>query len=291
MRFKNKKVIVTGGLGFIGSHLVNALIDEGADVLLIDNLSSGYAENKDKRMPNDQALIGDFTDFNYLLKVFKQFEPEYVFHIGAWGRMPMCMEDPIGAYKNNVMGTINVLEASRQVKVKKVVLSSSCIVYCQDTPYKGTKTALEHLSKIYYNSYDLSTISLRYGNVYGERQKVGMDSAMFAMFKDSMKTTSRLKIFGDGEQTRDWINVKDICEANMLSALSYETGAMDICTGNSISLNYIVKDVLNLPFEHIEQRKGDEKHIALDPRRAKERINFKSQIKFEDGIKKVWENL
>lgn len=284
-RFLNKKILVTGGLGFIGSHLVDKLVDEGANVVIIDNLYSGYIENKNK---DAKWYDADFTDLKTVEYIMSKEKPEYVFHIGAWGRMPMCMENPIGAYQNNLMGTINILQASREFGVKKVILSSSCIVYCQHTPYWATKVALEDAAKVYREMYGLSTISLRYGNVYGTRQKVGMDSAMFAMLKDSYEKEGKVKIFGDGEQTRDWVNVSDVCEANMLSALSNYEGELDIATGKTQSLNYIVKEVLKIPFEHTEERKGDEKHIKLNPELAKTAIGFEAKVVFEEGIKEIW---
>ena len=283
MRFQNKKCVVTGGLGFIGSHLVDKLINEGAEVIIIDNLSSGYIDNLN---PKAKFLKKDFSKHKLDFRGI-----DYVFHIGAWGRMPMCLEDPVGAYQNNVMGTIRVLEAARQAKVKKVVLSSSCIVYCQHTPYWSTKIALEDAAKVYREMYGLSTICLRYGNVYGTRQKVGMDSAMFAMLKDSFNKEGKVKIFGDGEQTRDWIHVDDVCEANILAALSNAEGELDICTGRSLSLNYIVKEVLKLPYEHTDERKGDEKHIKLNPEPALLKIGFKAQKVFEEELPKIWQTL
>lgn len=285
---KNKKVLITGVAGFVGSHLQDMLIEQGAEVYGIDNMSSGYKENINKKT---KFRYLDFTIFDNLLYFFKEVKPDYVFHVGAWGRMPMCLKDPIGAYNNNLIGTVNVLEASRQAGVKKVILSSSCIVYCQPTPYWSTKMGLEQAAIVYRKMYGLPTISLRYGNIYGERQKVGMDSAMFAMLKDSLNKQGHIKIFGDGKQTRDWVYVKDICEANIMAAKSDYQGELDICTGKSQSLNYIVKDVLKIPFEHTEERKGDEKHIKLNPKPANRYIGFKAKTIFENQIKEVWEKL
>lgn len=286
------KILVTGGAGFIGSHLVDYLIEQGHEVYVIDNLTSGYVENINEKASFTEL---DFTDKEELFYYFERVKPDYVFHVGAWGRMPMCMEDPIGAYENNLMGTVNVLEASRRNKVKKVVLSSSCIVYCQHTPYWSTKVGLEEAAKVYREMYGLSTACLRYGNVYGERQRVGMDSAMFAMLKDSYNKEGKIHIFGDGTQTRDWVNVKDVCRANLKAALSDFEGEIDIATGKSISLNYIVevlkKFVPKLEVVYQEERKGDEKHIKLSTKEAEEKIGFKAEINFEDAIEKVWNSL
>ncbi len=282
-RFSGKKVVVTGGAGFIGSHLVDKLVDEGAEVLILDNLSTGSKQNINPKAKFQRVnfVMPTTTDIAIL-----EFRPDFVFHLGAWARMPMCMDDPRGAYANNVMGTLNVLEASRKAKVKKVVLSSSCIVYCKETPYKGSKMALEQLGKIYRESYELPTISLRYGNVYGTRQNIEKDSAMFAMLRKTFNEKGYVEIFGDGEATRDWVHVSDICEANMLAALSEYVGEIDIATGRSLSLNTIVQ-ILGVEAKHIGERKGDERFITMDPAMGKN-IGFEAKVKFEDGIKEVW---
>jgi UDP-glucose 4-epimerase len=287
MKLENKKVLVTGCAGFVGSHLVDGLLEEGAIVYGIDNYK--YVNNRNTKAIE---IWLDFTIRDRLVDYFKEIKPDYVFHVGAWGRMPMCLEDPIGAYENNLIGTLNVLEASRQAGVKKVVLSSSCIVYCQPTPYWSTKRGLEDVARVYRETYGLPTICLRYGNIYGQRQRVGQDSAMFAMLRDSYNKTKQIHIFGDGEQTRDWINVKDIVEANIQGVLKEFKGELDICTGNSISLNYII-DVLkqitpDIKVIYQEERKGDEKHIELNPEPAKRVLDFEAKIKFEEGIKEVW---
>lgn len=288
MRLKDKKCLVTGGAGFIGSHLVDQLLEEGADVYVIDNMSSGRKDNL-----NEKAKFTwlDFTIKNNVYDYFEQIKPDYVFHVGAWGRMPMCLEDPVGAYENNVMGTIHILEASRRVGVKKVVLTSSCIVYCEETPYKSSKIALEDIARVYRKSYNLPTICLRYANTYGKRQNIDKDSAMFAMLRKSYNEKGSIDIFGDGEQTRDWINVKDVVEGNILGVFKEFQGEVDICTGNSISLNYIAKVLKtitpDLKVNYVGKRKGDAEHMKLNSELAKEVLGFEAKIKFEDGIKEV----
>lgn len=280
-----KKVVVTGGWGFVGSHLVDELIKTGNEVVVIDNGSQGDTQNS---MAGN--IEGDFAlmTVEQLASIFDGMD--YVFHVGAWSRMPQCMSDPVGAYANNVTGSVKVLEAARRAGVKRVVLSSSCIVYCEETPYKSTKIAMEDIARVYRTTFGLSTICLRYGNIYGTRQKVGQDSAMFAMLKDASNKNGKVQIFGDGTQTRDWISVKDIVRANILVAEQDTEGEFDICTGRSIDLNYII-DVLGLEAEHVEERKGDAKHINLDPKPAKDILGFEAEIKFEEEIKDVWKNL
>jgi UDP-glucose 4-epimerase len=285
-KLEGKKCLVTGVAGFIGSHLADRLVELGADVYGIDNMYSGYYKNINDKVKFTQF---DFTDREAVLEYFDVIRPEYVFHLGAWSRMPMCLEDPLGAYQNNVIGSLNILEQSRKYGVKKVVLSSSCIVYGEETPYKATKVAMEDAAKVYRTMYGLPTTCFRYANVYGTRQEVGMDSAMFAMLKDSLNKNGYVTIFGDGEQTRDWVHVDDICRANIHFMESDFEGEIDIATGRSISLNQII-DILGVPAKYIEKRKGDALHISLDPEPAK-KLGYETTIKFEDGIKDVWQKL
>jgi len=281
---KNKKCIVTGGAGFIGSHLADYLIELGADVYVVDNLSSGYKENINEKA---KFKFLELTNKDNVFDYFKRIKPDYVFHLAAWSRMPMCLADPIGAYENNLMASMHVIEASRRNKVKRVVLTSSCIVYCEDTPYKYSKIAMEDVARTYNKFYESSIISLRYANVYGTRQNIDHDSAMFAMLRKTYNEKGYVNIFGDGEQTRDWINVKDVCRANVMAAQSDYCGEMDIATGKSISLNSIIK-TLGIEAKYLPEREGDAKHINLDNKKAEEFIGFKTEIPFEEGIKEVW---
>jgi UDP-glucose 4-epimerase len=285
-KLKGKKCLVTGVAGFIGSHLADRLLELGAEVYGIDNFYTGFSKNIPEGVKFTEL---DFSRAEALHEYFDVIRPEYVFHVGAWSRMPMCLDDPQGAYNGNVIGSLNVLEESKKYGVKKVVLSSSCIVYCEETPYKSSKVAMEDIARVYRKMYELPTACLRYANVYGTRQEVGSDSAMFAMLKDTYKREGHVNIFGDGEQTRDWIHVDDVCRANIHFMESDFEGEIDIATGNSISLNYII-DVLGVKAKYMEERKGDAKHIKLNPEPAK-KLGYEATINFEDGIKNVWENL
>lgn len=285
MRLKNKKVLITGAAGFIGSHLADKCVAEGAEVYGIDNLSSGKVENINHGVKFE---LVDIKDFGRLIDCFESIKPDIVFHLAAWGRMPMCLEDSIGAYQNNVMGSLHVLEAARHFNVKKVVLSSSCIVYGEETPYKSSKVAMEDIARVYRKSYGVKSTCLRYGNVFGTRQDINKDSAMFAMLRKKFNESGVVDIFGDGEQTRDWVFVADIAEANVLAALSDFEGELDIATGRSISLNYII-EYLKLKANYLPERPGDARHIMLNPELAKKAIGFEAKTPFEEGIKEVWE--
>lgn len=280
------KSVVTGGAGFIGSHLVDYLVSEGHEVCVIDNMSSGRRENMNQEA---RYLELDFATCPMAELESAMSGATYVFHVGAWGRMPMCLEDPEGAYANNVMGSVRVMEAARRSGVKKAVLSSSCIVYCEQTPYRSTKVAMEEAARVYREAYGLPTACLRYANVFGTRQVLESDSAMFAMLRRAYAANGKVQIFGDGEQTRDWMHVSDCVRANLLAAESDFVGEVDVCTGRSITLNYIVDELLRVEHEHVAERPGDARHIVLDPKPAAEAFGFVASVKLEDKVSDVWE--
>ena len=159
------KYLVTGGAGFVGSHLVDELIELGHDVIILDNLLSGFEKNINK-----MAIFYN-CDIRNLSNILEYFtDVDGVFHLAAIARTPWCIENPILAYETNVMGTLNILEASRLKNIKRVILTSSNVIYAFWTPYRSSKEALESLAKVYNEMYGISTICLRNSNVYGTRQ-------------------------------------------------------------------------------------------------------------------------
>ena len=177
--------LVTGGAGFIGSHLVDELIKQGNDVVVVDNLISGYRDNVN---PGAVFYNNDISDFQKLGKIFENHYFDGIFHLAAISRTVWCIDDPIMAYKCNVTGTLNILEYSRIKKIKRIVLASSSIVYAFMTPFRTSKEALEGLADTYNKMYSVSTISLRFSNVYGPRQsETGPALNVFASFKKSIK--------------------------------------------------------------------------------------------------------
>ena len=279
-RFSGKKCAVVGGLGFIGSHIVDRLIEEGAEVLVLDNCLTGNNFN-----PNATFVKTDITDFDQLLYGLRDID--YVFHTAAIARTPWCIDDPILCYKTNVMGTLNVLEASRKNAVGRVVLSSSNVVYAFDTPYRTSKESVERLGDTYVRMYKQSVISLRYSNVYGKRQREdGPSPNVFAALRKSKRENGHLIITGDGEQSRDYTHVSDIVEGNLLAALSDYCGTVDLCTGVNTSLNQVAK-YFDCPVKYIEERPGDVKHIVQDSKPAKEILDFQYTVGLEAGIRDV----
>lgn len=274
-----KKILVTGGRGFIGSHLVDKLV-ETFEVVVIDNELSGNNLN-----PKATYYNADIRVQKDISTYFKDID--YVFHMAAIPRTVWCIDDPILCYETNVLGSLNVLEASLKNNVKRVILTSSNIVYAADTPYKASKLAMEEIAKVYNSLYGLSTICLRNSNVYGTRQREdGIGPNCFASIKKSVKENGYIEITGDGEQTRDFTHVSDIVQANILAMNTDITGNIDLCTGRNVSLNYVA-NLFNAPIKYIPDRKGDIKHIIQNNTESRNRLNWKAKIALEEGIRDV----
>jgi UDP-glucose 4-epimerase len=274
-----KRVVVCGGAGFIGSHLVDRLLARGNIVTVVDNFFCC-----DEKNFNDEAvyLNRDIRKIDDLISAFKY--ADVVFNTAAIARTPWCIDDPILCYETNVMGTLNVLEAARKNNVPRVVLSSSNVVYAFDTPYRTSKEAVERLGDTYVKMYGQSVISLRYSNVYGKRQlETGPSPNVFAALRKTKKECGKIIITGDGEQSRDFTHVSDIVAGNISAAESSWCGHLDLCTGINISMNEIAK-FFDCPVEYIEDRPGDIKHIRQDPALAKEILGWVAKVKIEDGI-------
>lgn len=283
---KNKKVIVTGGLGFIGSHIVEKL-NENNDVVIVDDQSTGKIENiKDLDFTKIDTTLGSIASIN-LEEIFDGCD--YLFHLAALTSVPKSVNDPFNTNETNITGTLKILEAAKNVKIKKVVLSSSSSVYGETevlpiseetplnplSPYAVTKAAGELYCNVFTEVHELPTISLRYFNVFGPRQDPNSQyAAVIPIFIDKILKNKRPSIYGDGEQTRDFVSVKNVVEANILAAESKQTGAFNIGLGKSITINKlfeIIKDVTGKDIEplHKKERHGDIKHSVADISKSK----------------------
>lgn len=273
------KYLVTGGAGFIGSHLVDRLVAEGHEVLVIDNLLSG-----NMKYINSKSIFinADIRDIANIEQYFKGCDG--VFHLAAIARTPWCIDDPILCYQTNVMGTINVLEAARRASIKRVVVTSSNVVYAFMTPYRSSKEALEQIAKVYTDMYGLSVICLRNSNVYGQRQsEKGPSPNVFSALRKCKKENDYLTITGDGEQTRDFTHVSDIVNGHVLAMESSYNGVLDLCTGKNYSLNFVAS-YFNAPIKYTDERPGDVKHIFQDPDPAFKMLGWKAKVPLEEGI-------
>ena len=274
--------LVTGAAGFIGSHVVDRLIADGHQVTAFDNLLTGDQGNVN---PAAKFLLGDIRSLNQVVEAAQNVDG--IFHFAAIARTPWTIEDPVLAMETNLMGTVNVLEAARLRGVKRVVLSSSSVVYAAETPYKAGKLAGELIARAYAEMYGMSVLSFRYSNVYGKRQSEdGPSPNVFAALRKTKRETGKVQITGDGTQTRAYTHVSDIVEGNIRGMASDYVGVIDLTTGIYTSMNEVA-GLFGAEIEYIPERKGDIKHIAQDPVPAKEILGWEATVKIEDGIKDV----
>jgi len=270
--------VISGGLGFVGSHLQDELLAQGHEVWVIDNLITGDRANLN---PKSMFLYGDIGSALALLPN----EVDWFFHCAAIARTQWCVDDPLLANATNVTGTLKALEWARERKVKRFVHSSSCIVYVKTTPYWVSKEAAENYVSIYPDLYGLSTIALRYSNIYGSLRQSEKGPAIncLASLRKSKREQGYIWITGTGEQTRDFIHVDDVVRANIMAAQSPVTGWYDVCTGKQTSMNEMAA-YFACPIEYIEERAGDVKEIISDPVPAERDLGFKYSIEVPDGI-------
>jgi UDP-glucose 4-epimerase len=297
---KNKKVLITGGLGFIGSHLVEELSKDN-QVVVIDNESSGDVKNIEHLDLESISLdLGDINSVNLndLLE-----DVNYVFHLAALASVPRSVADPLLCNHVNVTGTLKLLSAACKNEVEKFVFSSSSAIYGDSkvlplsekvppnpkSPYAASKVAGELYCHIFNEVYGLSTVSLRYFNVYGPRQDPNSQyAAAIPKFMNAFVKGGIPIIYGDGEQTRDFVYVKDVVKANIHFCQSNETGEFQIGSGKSIRINQlfeIMKTLFNSDSKPVyqEPRPGDIKHSSADISKA---INagFRPDTDFVEGL-------
>ena len=284
-------ILVTGGAGFIGSHLVESLVSQGAYVTVLDNFKTGKKENLNTVLSSIALIEGDITDYETCRKATAH--QQLIFHCAAETSVPESMHNPLVCYDTNLTGTAIVLEAARQNKVQRLIFSSSCAVYgpqqgpCTETapchptsPYGLSKLMGEMLCKNYSTNNWLETVSLRYFNVYGTRQDAYAPyAAAVANFKAAMAQNRPITIFGDGLQTRDFVPVQQIVDANLnvgiLPEKSINGLIFNCATGTSITLLQLVQK-LKHEFPNFTEsimfapaRDGDVKHTAADCSRYK----------------------
>jgi len=273
---------VTGGAGFIGSHLVDALIDGGAEVLVLDNLLSGYREQVNPKATFNQI---DVCQLGRLLEAVHLYRPRGIFHCAALARTPWCIEEPSKAFVNNVAATAAVLEAGRRGPVARLVLCSSNVVYAADTPYKASKLMGEEWAKAYESTYGVNAISLRFSNVYGPRQSEnGPSPNVFAALRKCLRENGYVEITGDGEQSRDFTHVRDIVRGLLAAMATNLTGTLDLCTGVNYTLNQVAK-MFNAPVRYVAERPGDVKHIRQDAAPAQKFLGWSATISLPVGIR------
>ncbi len=301
------KVVVTGGAGFIGSHIVEHWINEGAEVHIIDNLRSGYKSNVEL-FPGAIFHQVSVTEKDKVKEIIKG--ASYIHHLAALVSVPESVEKPEECLEINVKGLLNVLDAAKEYEVKKVVFSSSAAVYGDNpespkkvemnpapkTPYAITKLDGEYYLKMYNELYGLQTVSLRYFNVFGPRQDPKSQyAAAIPIFISKAIKNLPIIIYGDGEQTRDFIYVKDVVTANVLSAISQNVnGVFNVANGNATSVNQIVNEIIKATGStskvvYQDVRSGDIKHSLAYVEKTKEILGFNPNYSLMEGIKSTIE--
>jgi UDP-glucose 4-epimerase len=294
------RAIVTGGAGFIGSHVVDLLVARGEDVLVLDDLSTGKREN----VPDAQLEVVDIRK-----PLDDRFEgAEVCFHLAAQADVRVAVERPDHDADINVLGTINVLEAARRYGTQIVLASTGGAIYgeCDEpapedaprrpfSPYGVSKLAAEEYLAAYNRLYGTSNVSLRYGNVYGPRQDPHGEAGVVAIFFGRLAEGERPRIFGDGSQTRDYVYAGDVARAT-LAAVGKKGGVFNIGTGietSVLELCELCRRVADseLEAEHADARLGELQRSVLDVSRAERELGWRPEIALEDGLRRTWEAL
>lgn len=299
--------LVTGGAGFIGSNLCEALLNMGYKVRCLDDLSTGKKENADIFMDNpDYTFIkGDIKELDVCVKACENVD--YILHQAAWGSVPRSIEEPLFYCANNIQGTLNMLEAARQNKVKKFVYASSSSVYGDEpnlpkkegtegnllSPYALTKRCDEEWAKLYTRLYGLDTYGLRYFNVFGRRQNPdGAYAAVIPKFIRQLMNDERPVINGDGRQSRDFTYIENVIEANLKACAASHDAAgevFNIAYGgreNLVDIYYMLTKALGKDIEPNfgPERAGDIKHSNADISKAEKMLGYEPEYDFERGL-------
>jgi UDP-glucose 4-epimerase len=292
------KCLVTGGAGFIGSNLVNTLIEQGDEVIIIDNLSTGKKENLN---PKAKFIEEDLVNLEKIKPHFKGVD--YVYHLAALPRVQLSIEKPVETHKANIDGTLNVLLAAKEAKVKRLIYSASSSAYGNTdvlptkedqlpqpmSPYGLHKYTGEHYCRLFSLLYGLETVSLRYFNIYGPHMAFeGAYCTVIAIFLQQKKAGKPLTICGDGTQTRDFTYVDDVIRANLLATTSQKVGqgeVINIGAGDNHSVNEVAEKIggetTNIP-PRIEPH-----DTKADTTKAKELLDWQPEVNFDEGIKRT----
>jgi nucleoside-diphosphate-sugar epimerase len=299
--------LVTGGAGFIGSHIVEALVTKGKRVRVIDNLSTGKRENLQHLMNEIEFIEGDLRDQEATVRAVEGVD--FVMHQAAIPSVPRSIKDPKNTTENNLNGTLHLLLAARDAGVKRVVYASSSSVYGDSptlpksedfspaplSPYAASKLAGEYYCRVFSQVYGLETVSLRYFNVFGPRQDpLSLYAAVIPIFISSALTNKPLVVYGDGEQTRDFSFVANVVQANLLACEAEDIAGetLNIGGGTQTSLNQLIKElqaIVNtaLDVEYADPRPGDVKHSLASVEKAKKLIGYECAVPFGEGLRRT----
>ncbi len=299
------RYVVTGGAGFIGSHIVEELVRRNETVTVIDNFSTGKRENVKPFEGTAEIIDADISQAKNLAQILKG--AEYVIHQAAIPSVPKSIIDPVRSHEANVNGTLQLLVACREAGVKRVVYASSSSLYGDSptlpkhegmmpnplSPYGAQKLFGETYCQVFTKSYGLETVSLRYFNVFGPRQDATSQySGVLALFIPAVLEGRRPTIYGDGEQSRDFTYVKNVVEANLLACKAPGVAGQffNVACGDRITVNSMLQQINKITGKDIspvyaDARAGDIKHSQADITRAKERLSYVPRVSFEEGLR------
>jgi UDP-glucose 4-epimerase len=298
------RVLVTGGAGFIGSHLVDALLERGHRVSVLDNLTTGLRS----QVPNEASFHElDLRDAEGVAGALKAEAPEVIFHLAAQADVRRSMDEPSYDASVNIVGSLHLLEYAARAGLHRFIFASTggaiygepdALPVPEDHPdrplsnYGVSKAAVERFLRVHHQAFDLQAVALRYANAYGPRQNPKGEAGVVAIFSKLMLAGKRPTIFGDGTKTRDYVHVSDIVAAN-LAALEREAGGVyNIGTGVSTSDQAVfeaVRDALAVNLEPIygPRRKGEVEHICLNAVRAQQELSWKPEVEFRSGVQQT----
>ena len=303
------KYLITGGAGFIGSNLARFILDKGHEVVVLDNFATGKRDNLTEIMDRITLIEGDIRDRKTVDKAVAGCKA--IFHEGALGSVPRSVEDPFTSHDVNVNGTVTVLESARALGVKRVVFAASSSAYGDQptspkhegmvpapiSPYASSKVCCEVYLQAYAAVYKMETVALRYFNVFGPRQDpFGAYAAVIPAFVSQLLKKERPVVFGDGEQSRDFCYIENVCSANWLGANAPAENCdgrpMNIACNSAVTLNQILnklKSLMNVDIQAIykEPRAGDVKHSLADISLAKKKIGYEPLVYFDEGLERA----
>jgi len=304
MRVEFNKALVTGGAGFIGSHLVEALLSSGCRVAVLDNLSGGSLANLETVKDRIEFYKNDIRQLDVLTSIAQGCD--VIFHLAAVVAVQQTIRDPVESAMVNDIGTVNVLEAARRNKLQRFVLASSCAVYGDDpqlpkketmtpmpaSPYAVHKLSAEHYARIYGEIFGLKTASLRFFNVFGPRQDPSSPySGVISIFMTRAISSQAPVIYGDGNQSRDFVYVKDVVKALMLAANSQDSAGkvFNIGTGSHVTINRLWELIASLAGQSLvpdyePARAGDILHSVASIQLAEALLDFKTDFSLEQGL-------
>lgn len=301
------RILVTGGAGFIGSHIVDAYLAAGHDVAVVDSLWS-HGGGRRENVPSAARFYQLDVRDPELRAVIEREQPEVINHHAAQHSVKLSTDDPAYDAQVNVLGLINVLTAAQQVGVRKMLFASSAATYGtverlpidEDTPqhpespYGITKMVSEHYLHYWQHEHGLAYTALRYSNVYGPRQDPNGEAGVVAIFARRFLDHKGIKIYWDGEQTRDYVYVEDVARANLLALTGAANRILCIGAGTATSVNDIYRGLAAItgfeaPVEHLPRRPGDPRDSLFNPARAAEVLGWRPEVAFQEGLRRTVE--